>query len=227
MKVVKIIVVYVIFNYFLSCSTSKVRITLSKKPKYGQIAIGFIEDRNTRFSQFTIKNFIDMLQFELMSKGFGISSLSKIKIQESQKKASSAKKSRGRKGKKDDQWENMDDDIESLLPDYIRNISKRMNAQNSNTELPDKHLSSKEIILAAKQADFDFVLQGAISQVESGPFIEVENSVLLFLEIVTQKGKKIGAINFYVKGKFIQEAPYLQEICSEIAAGLAQKLYPK
>ncbi|MCR9141876.1 MAG: lipoprotein [bacterium] len=57
----------------VACQKEHVRVVAVQNPEARRVGIGFIENRDIRYSPFSSKNFSDMLSFELMQSGYRLS----------------------------------------------------------------------------------------------------------------------------------------------------------
>jgi len=215
MKALKTLLIIVLISLLLSCVSEQLRVVASQDKGDKNFLIGYIENRGTRFSPFTTKNFVDMLKFELLKEGFLITSLPPHAIQKLCKK---------RKDMISSNTVPRNDSITNLLPVNIKDFAKNQKTVfDIKTEL-NIFLTKKEITKLAKDFNFDYILQGSISVRGTNDILEEEDNSLLFLEIIDKKGRQAGVINFYVEGKSLNENPYLQRVSANISRGIRSKI---
>ncbi len=209
-KLLKKIAIAGLFICIFSCNSAKMRAVIIKGEPSVVFAIGYIEDRFTNYIPFTIDNFVDMLQFEMMNNGMGIIDVP----------GSAALGHANKNGKADR------DNIKTLLPAHAQNIYSDVKNKNRANSL-GRHLSKHEVADVADKYKFGYFIQGAISQTETDDILEEEKNCLIFLELVNKNGIKIGAVNYYIEGRSFQEVGNLHKICLDISNELKEKLAPK
>lgn len=280
------------------------------------VAIGFIENRDTRFSPFASKNFIDMLEFELMQLNYEIaeadlSGLADARDPRRETRARAADEEdvdamidRMRKEPRDSEYliDEVDPDVEGrtgntpeadrprrddgatqtegdaeaadeaangesdeaeaapaedaneadagtsdetneeaaenrrttegesprrplpirddtrdMLPEELKYIAGEQAPRELRTGPEERLLKQREIEAIGAKGEFDYYVQGAIGRMETGYLLELEENTLIFLEIYNKEGRKVGAINFTVDNRTLQQADFLRDVAERIA----------
>lgn len=192
-----------------SCwSTSSVRVATTRGS--GQtLVIGSMEYRDLRFLPYTLHNFRNMLEFELISRGYNVSI-----VEAKPARTTHAPKGKDRKVKTDD-----------LMPTKFRSVAGETPPIDIGpTGQRSVRLNESEIRTLAKRSPFRYFLQGAIGSSESGSLLEIEENVLVFLTVHDDSGRQVGAITYTVAGRSFENAEFLQLLCSRIATAFHERI---
>lgn len=204
---------------FISCNTKVRVIPGSEKPK-AKLVIGFIENRNSSYQPFVVQNFIDMLSFELRKEKNEVLVLTSERksAQEANFKPqadSHNKDSQKMEGAKNRASENANikgDSDELLEKIIIENLVRKERARKS--------LSSQQIKKYLEKKDYDYFVQGSISQSESGSLLDTTENSMLFLNFYDKNGKVSLSVNHFLRDKNFNDGKELSKICGEIAHSL-------
>ncbi|MBL8021330.1 MAG: lipoprotein [Leptospirales bacterium] len=210
-----------IFLVLFSCSLwpfrtgGDVDVVSMKSSRKALIGIGTIENRDSRFDPYANKNLIDMLSFEMSQRGYGtIKSDTSFAVErrrlEELKKLPSPGKTK--------------DETADLLPERLRAVAGEIRP-TGYTSIGDELLSPDEIRTLASRDNTTYFIQGAISRTEAGTLLEQAENFAVFLEVFNRNGDKVGAINFTVEGKSLQESPFLKTVCKRIARAFDEQIH--
>ncbi|MCE9501521.1 MAG: lipoprotein [Leptospira sp.] len=194
-------------------SSGSLQVTAVRQDSKKILAIGIIENRDARFSPFLIKNFSDMLQFHLIDLGF---QFIEIDSEVLQREVSGSKQAEFTPEKEPAKSAVIN---ENNIP--VQNAIDKADPETGKTS-QEKILSSEQIRKLAEKINFNFFIQGAIGNNESGTLLESDENSLIFLKIYNSEGKLVNAVNFTVNGRNIAEAPFLRDVCSRISGKLAK-----
>lgn len=214
-------------------SSGSLQVTAVRQDSKKILAIGIIENRDARFSPFLIKNFSDMLQFHLIDLGF---QFIEIDSEVLQREVSGSKQAEFTPEKEPAKSAVINennipvqnaidkaDPAADLLPKNLKSIAGENNEKSETGKTSqEKILSSEQIRKLAEKINFNFFIQGAIGNNESGTLLESDENSLIFLKIYNSEGKLVNAVNFTVNGRNIAEAPFLRDVCSRISGKLAK-----
>lgn len=188
-------------RYFIK-NEGKVRV--SSGGSGGTVGLGFIENRDIRFTPHAAGNFRNMLEFELSRSGYRVQELD-YRVLSGGGGGLPAKTKAGSK----------DND---LLPKNLRNVAGESGAGYNVRARPwERPLNSAEIKAMAQANGLRYLVQGAVGRSETGPLLESQEATLVFLSIFDASGNKVGLINFSVQGRDLGEAPFLRTVCERIA----------
>ncbi len=218
-------------------SSGKIQMAMVKTGSPKTITIGAIENRDFRYSPHLIKNFHDMLQFQLISLGFQVSELDGSFADSKQNMADQASINNieSEENKADKQEKSQIDpaknqvdktaSVADLLPDNLKTIAGEHNEKSMSGHIPElKMLAQDEIQKLSKQKKFDYFIQGAMGNNESGTLLSTDDNSLIFLKIYDTGGIMIGALNFTVNGRTLLDAPFLKDVCYRISENISQKM---
>lgn len=192
-----------------------VDVVATKAGRKAVVGIGTIENRDSRFDPYTNKNLVDMLSFEMLQRGYGIvrsdtSFAAERRRQEELKRLPAPGKTK--------------DETADLLPERLRSVAGEIRP-SGYLSMGEELLSSEEIRALSSRDNTTYFMQGAISRTEAGTLLEQEENFAVFLEVFNKNGEKVGAINFTVGGKSLQESPFLKTVCKRIARAFDEQIH--
>lgn len=196
------------------------------------IGIGAIENRDPKmsYSPFMVRNFQDMIQFELINMGYLL-----VEVKQTETENDDAKREKeiqdlskqSVKEEKNEKDTKITSNAEDLLPQKLRTIAGEKAAQARIFGQEENQLSSKQIAKISNERKLDYFIQGAVGNNESGTLLDIDHNALVFLKIYNKQGVMIGVINFTVNGRTLFEAPFLKDVCKRIANHFSEKIKNK
>lgn len=235
----------------ISCwwMNGSVRAVAVQRTSRGALAIGHIENRDLRYNPFSARNFIDMLEFELIRRGYSTIEADYSGLQqqkpaaappsgpapapapapEAAAPAAAAPGSASAPGAAPaanvpPRSGPPTDESYDLLPERLRNIAGEGTAAVRQSRIEDRLLTSAEIKQLGQANQFQYFMQGAVGRTESGILLDAEENTLVFIQVYSREGRKVGAINFTVSDRSLHQADFLQNVAERIAASFDESL---
>jgi len=206
------------FLLLLHCGLPRVYAARIVQPK-ATVGIGYIENRDSRYSPYAGSNFISMLEFELIESGYTIirPKIADPKTQHASTASAVAKKT--------ESAQKSPTDTSDLLPERMRHVAGEQKPQpshNRKSGTPESFVSAQEI--AAMGEQFDYYLEGAVSKTETGQLLEIKEGSMIFIHLYDRNGKRLGAINFTSSKANILEPTFMKKVCRSIIQALDREL---
>lgn len=222
----------------LNCgSPGKVQgIQMNPAENSAKLAIGFLENRHTGFRPFPVKNFKDMLEFELMEQGYGVLDYSPTLLNDIPPKKKDSKEravarvnllpSEKESEEDKDAFLSRSNGSDDLFPPSYRSIAGERET-SSRRRVRDRLLTAKEIEKLSSVLPFDFFVQGAVGTTERNLFssdLDEEGDSLVFLKIYNPAGKRVGAIRFFVEQKSYSRPAFLRDVSRRIVQNFRSRV---
>lgn len=181
------------------------------KKTHLSISLGYLENRDARFSPFATKNFGDLLQIQLINLHYKVLDLDYSPLSRSQPG------SVHRSNKSENQTHRPVDDTRNLLPVNLRNAAGEIHPVRFKPAPGQRLLTRKEIAHLSSQNQFQFFLQGAIGRSETGLLLDIAENTLIILFIYNTSGEKIGAINFTAEKRNLSNYEFMHNVAERLA----------
>ncbi|BDA77826.1 hypothetical protein LPTSP3_g07560 [Leptospira kobayashii] len=199
-------------KYFKSSGTYQSAIANSSKKNL--LFFGKIENRDSRYTPFLVENFKDMLQTQIIESGIQIFDI--IHVDEP---------------KKEEPVVSVDGENKPIsLSEGLNAILLKSAISNSHDIEKNRRngiLNSEEIRALAAVHQFNYFLQGAVGNNNSGTLLQEDENSLVFAKLYNADGQLIGVVNYSVSGRTLAEANLLREVCKKIADRLTEIIEKK
>lgn len=202
-----------VFQRFFA-TPGEVRVATTAGAGRGKVALGFIEDRNDRFTPFATENLRDMLRYEFIDRDYRIVDLDLSALQPPAP-ATTAPPARENQGSRSTP------NATDLLPQRLQQMAGELSAYRLDQDPRRRLLTPAEIAKVGAAQDFDFFVQGAVATTERGVLLEVEQDSLVFLHIFARNGERLGVINFTVSRENLRAAEFLRDVTARLAGAFA------
>ena len=227
--------IFLIPLFFMSiCGPQgSLRVADFKSGPRGTLGIGYIENRDYRYTPHNTGNFKNMLEYELAELGYRTTLIKQehldgLNAPETSPNSKNQNRENEQANVKMSPGRDTDEELtRDLLPPTLKNVAGEKGlVQIRNSDEPHRigPLDGEKIKLLAAKHKFDFYIQGAFGDNQTGPFLETRENVFIFLEVYNSQGAKVGIINFRVEDRSLREADFLKNVCERIARGFGDKI---
>ena len=197
-----------------ACARGQVQAVKFEPNQNTTIIIGPFENRDVRYSPFTVRNFDDMLSYQFREVGYEVENLKDLPADKNREKTGKTT------NKRDD-----NDSTRNLLPAHLRQVAGEQRPRPPEERDTLIRLSPEEIRALHQKRAFTYFVQGSVSQSDADPLLEIKRNILVLITIYNGAGKRVGALSFTAEGEEMNGSAFMKNVCRRISVAFERTIH--
>ena len=211
-----------------ACAAGQVQAVKFQGERNIKIMMGSIENRDIRYSPYTVSNFSDLLSYQLREVGYEVDEMREVLAEEYDEKLKKAAEAKAPEVEKTPEIEmkkaKTGDSTRNLLPAHLRHVAGEQKPRVIKERDENPRLSPREIRDLQKRRPFKYFVQGSISQSDSDPLLEIERNVLVLITVYDSKGHRVGALSYTAEGEELNGSEFMKVVCARLTGAFDENI---